>query len=185
MRIRFIERWRLCVVNDLSTVTIKILSSYYNISSRPNLSWHKLDNNKPEALRPYEFFFGDLIARVSGGTKETDWWFNYQSHSRLGERSGKGTLISLSLRQSYISPSPLVVHLMLYCNLICYNFVSFRLYLRMQFWRLVPQSSAKNWEALSVQSTIFFVSLWLNSAPKWKRGAIENGGKLDEIAFFN
>lgn len=120
MRIRFIERWRLCVVNDLSTVTIKILSSYYNISSRPNLSWHKLDNNKPEALRPYEFLFGvdckgqwqnegdrlmvQLPKPFSSRGKEREGHFNFivaptKLHFTLSARRSSHALLQFNLLQ--------------------------------------------------------------------------------------
>lgn len=110
-----------------------------------------------------------------------DWWFNYRAiHFVLG----MDTLISLSLQKRNISelrPSLLSIQLTLYCNLICYNFVSCIILhfecasLSRAALRLL--STTVHWLSKTEETHQSFCIHWMKMKSNWK------WEKLDEMTF--
>lgn len=117
-------------------------------------------------------------ARVSGEIESrADWWFNYQAiHFHVG--GGHFNFIVAPAKRRFILD--LFIQLTLYCNLICYNFVSCILVL--QFDCLVPHSTAREvarslFLAGKATQRSYVTKIYTLKKSNWK------WEKLDEMTF--
>lgn len=131
----FIGCWRLCSVNDLSTVTIKIILTYHVLSTLPVL---ERVTNSTFFLTKQNIFFAvrlscwsgivwkfivPLFRSVTRRTSSQSDGSIMKLFTLLWDRAGHFNFIVAPVKRHFTLQS--WIQLMFYCNLICFNFVSY------------------------------------------------------------